>query len=98
MKLAIALTTILLLVGCQGRPGPEPLPAGGLPAACYAKPEAGKCRAALPRYYHQPDTGTCERFLWGGCEGRVPFETRSACEIACGMTTPVADDRLLGSD
>lgn len=41
---------------------------------------AGHCRAALPRYEWRH--GICESFVWGGCGGLVPFETKAACEAA----------------
>lgn len=40
----------------------------------------GHCRAALRRY--EWSHGSCESFVWGGCGGLVPFETKAACEAA----------------
>lgn len=41
---------------------------------------SGHCRAALRRYEWRH--GSCEAFVWGGCGGLVPFETKAACEAA----------------
>lgn len=40
----------------------------------------GHCRAALRRYEWRH--GSCVSFVWGGCGGLVPFETKAACEAA----------------
>lgn len=61
-----------------------------LPEACALKPESGRCRAAIPRYWFDAGTGTCKTFIWGGCDGVVPFETYDACHQACtpGLAMP----------
>jgi hypothetical protein len=48
--------------------------------ACDLAPDAGPCEAAIPRYYYDKEAGDCKEFLWGGCEGVVPFETLEDCE------------------
>ena len=35
-------------------------------------------------YYFDLNTFTCEEFVWGGCNGIVPFWTLEDCEAACG--------------
>lgn len=58
---------------------------------CEQPVEPGPCRAQLPRWHHDPDTGECERFLYGGCGGNDNnFATQAACEAAC----PRCDDAL----
>lgn len=47
---------------------------------CRLKPDAGPCDAAITRYYFDPLSGTCQSFIWGGCEGTVPFESLEACK------------------
>lgn len=51
---------------------------------CYLEPEIGPCDAAFIRYYYDQEEGKCKEFIWGGCDGVVPFETLAACENACG--------------
>jgi len=51
--------------------------------ACNASPDPGNCHALFTRFFFNPETGQCEEFFWGGCEGTVPFETLIACEQAC---------------
>jgi hypothetical protein len=63
---------------------------GGVPNqgdACSLPPSGGNCRALIPRYYHDPASGSCERFVWGGCGGNANnFETLAACEDACDVS------------
>ena len=54
-----------------------------LPGACRLVPDPGPCEAAMPRFYFDVDRGDCHQFLWGGCDGVVPFETLEQCEQAC---------------
>lgn len=50
---------------------------------CVLAPEAGTCKAYIPRYYYDPVEKKCKEFIWGGCNGVVPFETLAECET-CG--------------
>ena len=53
--------------------------------ACCEEPDPGNCFAAIPRYYFDQDAGECREFIWGGCEGTVPFESLQECEACdCG--------------
>lgn len=72
-----------LLTGCQGQNG-----GAMLPDACYQPPESGMCKAAFTRYYYDADSNSCQRFIWGGCKGSVPFDTLEACVSSCNADTP----------
>ncbi|NND77838.1 MAG: proteinase inhibitor I4 serpin [Flavobacteriales bacterium] len=51
---------------------------------CALIPDPGPCEAAFPKYYFDQDSGTCKEFLWGGCDGVVPFDTLEECrECKC---------------
>jgi hypothetical protein len=50
---------------------------------CSLTPETGNCEAAIPRYYFDSSTKECKQFIWGGCDGVVPFETIEACRSQC---------------
>jgi hypothetical protein len=57
---------------------------GGGPDFCSLPPMTGTCEAALQRWAFNPQTGRCERFTYGGCDGNANnFETREACVAAC---------------
>ncbi len=71
----------------------EPAPIGvqcqdGKPVLIYSpcdlEPDVGPCDAAFPRYYFDQETQECKEFIWGGCEGTVPFETMEECRICEG--------------
>ncbi len=49
--------------------------------ACTLIPEVGPCDAVFPIYYYDQTEGICKEFIWGGCEGVVPFETLEACQV-----------------
>ena len=57
--------------------------ANQLPDACYLEPDIGPCDGYFPRYYFDWITEECTEFIWGGCEGVVPFETLEECEESC---------------
>lgn len=72
--ITLLLPAITLLAGCQSRP---------LAETCYQKPASGHCRAAFTRYYFDENRQQCRPFIWGGCEGSVPFEDLPACRQEC---------------
>jgi hypothetical protein len=50
---------------------------------CKMKHEPGPCRGAFTRYYYDQKEGKCMSFIYGGCQGSVPFETLEDCQAAC---------------
>ncbi|MCH9657308.1 DUF4377 domain-containing protein [archaeon] len=51
---------------------------------CELDHDPGLCKAYIPRYYFDETSNSCQEFVWGGCNGVVPFETLSACRQQCG--------------
>ena len=49
------------------------------PDACSLEPDAGICEAYFPKFYYDTDSKTCKEFIWGGCNGTIPFETLEQC-------------------
>ncbi|HEX2966548.1 MAG TPA: BPTI/Kunitz domain-containing protein, partial [Syntrophorhabdaceae bacterium] len=47
---------------------------------CTLKPDSGVCAAAMNRYYYESLTKECRMFIYGGCGGVVPFNTKEDCE------------------
>ena len=47
---------------------------------CDLEPEKGNCRAMITKYYFDKEEGKCTEFIWGGCNGSVPFETLEECK------------------
>lgn len=50
---------------------------------CDLIPDAGLCMAYIPRYYYDKEDKKCKEFIWGGCNGIVPFKTIEECEKKC---------------
>ncbi|XP_023242637.1 kunitz-type serine protease inhibitor LmKTT-1a-like [Centruroides sculpturatus] len=51
---------------------------------CFAKPDAGRGRALLKRYYYNSETSTCDIFLYGGTGGNGNnFLSESGCCQIC---------------
>ncbi|XP_067682195.1 carboxypeptidase inhibitor SmCI-like [Haliotis asinina] len=51
---------------------------------CNLKPEVGRCRARIPRFFYDSDSGTCKEFSYGGCGGNANnFKTIEECEDRC---------------
>jgi hypothetical protein len=72
--LSWALLVVMLSLACEST--------CPLPARCKLSPEAGPCYAYIKRYYYDRDEKRCKEFIYGGCQGVVPFETLEACK-AC---------------
>ncbi|KAH3854919.1 hypothetical protein DPMN_097480 [Dreissena polymorpha] len=51
---------------------------------CELPMEPGPCKGYFPRYFFDDLTGTCQEFIYGGCQDNGNnFETEAACQIAC---------------
>ena len=60
---------------------PEPARRAAPSADRYAlDPDPGHCEAAIVKYWYDRTERACKAFMWGGCGGVVPFETRKECE------------------
>jgi hypothetical protein len=60
--------------------------------ACNAYPDSGNCEAYLERWYHDPATGLCRGFVYGGCGGNGNnYESFEACQKACPGGSPNYD-------
>jgi len=66
----------------------EPMPLGvqceeGKPVLIYSpcdlEPDSGLCYAAFRKYYFDKEEQICKEFIWGGCNGTVPFDTLEDC-------------------
>ncbi|XP_074535939.1 kunitz-type protease inhibitor 2 [Halichoeres trimaculatus] len=54
---------------------------------CGAEPKVGHCRAAFPRWYYSRQTGTCQRFTYGGCGGnKNNYLNKESCLAACTVS------------
>jgi len=55
---------------------------------CFIEPEAGPCKAMTTKYYFDQEEGICKEFIWGGCDGIVPFNKLEDCRFFCEDGTP----------
>ncbi|KAH7972791.1 hypothetical protein HPB52_017171 [Rhipicephalus sanguineus] len=63
-----------------------------LDPVCELPKQDGPCYAYLRRYYYNTTTDTCEKFIYGGCQGNANnFETLKECETRCGGNYTVED-------
>ena len=52
--------------------------------ACTAPAESGMCDGYQPSFWHNPQTGLCEPFIYGGCGGnKNRYGSRDDCMTAC---------------
>lgn len=49
-------------------------------SACSLTPDSGPCEAYIPKYYYDQEAGECKEFIWGGCDGVVPFDSMEECK------------------
>jgi len=65
-------------------PDASDAPEGGLPETCLMPEQVGPCDAYVPSYWHNPATGLCEPFIYGGCQGNANrFASLAECQAAC---------------
>lgn len=50
---------------------------------CNEIPQTGPCKASISKYYFDNNTKECRSFIWGGCDGNVPFQTMNECSDSC---------------
>lgn len=79
-------------VGTGGSTGPG---TGGGPTGgeeCNAPAETGNCEAAMPRWFHDPSTGVCRPFTYGGCGGNANnYQSLEDCQKTCHGGSPNYD-------
>lgn len=88
----LALLASLLLSGAQAADGDL-----SIHESCRVLKEVGRCRASFPRWWYNVTDGSCQPFVYGGCEGNNNnYQTREECLEKCaGITENTID--VLGS-
>jgi hypothetical protein len=77
--LFLLVSVVLALGACSA----DDLTQNDLPVQCLDKPDPGPCDRSEIRYYYDFRYDRCRAFHYGGCQGHVPFDTRSECEKTC---------------
>ena len=81
-RLLTALCLAMLVAACGGTP--ESNSGDQLHVSCLEPPDTGVCRATKPAFYYDYHTDSCRRFIWGGCGGKIPFQSLDQCVKTCG--------------
>ena len=70
--------------GAGGAGGAADASSSDVDAICKLPRESGNCEAYIPSYWHNPTTGVCEPFVYGGCGGNANrFPSLDECQAAC---------------
>ncbi|XP_007953723.1 kunitz-type protease inhibitor 2 [Orycteropus afer afer] len=65
---------------------------------CYVSKVVGRCRASLPRWWYNITDGSCQQFVYGGCEGNDNnYLTKEECLQKCAGVTENVIDTLSSS-
>ncbi|KAM9683369.1 trophoblast Kunitz domain protein 1-like [Dama dama] len=57
-----------------------------MPAFCLEPKVTGSCNTMMTRYFYNAQTGLCEQFVYGGCEGNANnFEKLEDCIKTCSQ-------------
>ncbi|XP_043738771.1 trophoblast Kunitz domain protein 1 [Cervus elaphus] len=60
--------------------------AASMPAFCLEPKVTGGCNTMMTRYFYNAQTGLCEQFVYGGCEGNANnFEKLEDCMKTCSQ-------------
>nr|XP_020633621.1 carboxypeptidase inhibitor SmCI-like [Pogona vitticeps] len=67
-----------------------------LPVVCTLPSERGPCQGRHTRYYYNPKSRTCEKFVYSGCSGNgnrfySAQACKETCEVAEGPPTPSSE-------
>ncbi|XP_062033220.1 kunitz-type protease inhibitor 2 isoform X2 [Lepus europaeus] len=55
---------------------------------CRASQEVGRCRASIPRWWYNATAGSCQQFVYGGCEGNDNnYQSEEECLERCAGVT-----------
>jgi len=61
-----------------------PYPNGKVCGICSLPADAGPCEAFMPSWFFNGESGMCEEFFYGGCEGNAnKFKVKKDCEQLC---------------
>lgn len=63
------------------------------PDPCMQVPEGGSCDAAFEKWAFDPVSGRCYSWIYGGCDGVVPFDDLDSCQSQCEPCEAFFDDQ-----
>ncbi len=77
-KIIILLLPLLVFTACSSNSNKIKLP-----EKCYEKGNTGNCRAYFIKYEYNQEKNKCQKFVYGGCGGNIPFNTLNECKRSC---------------
>ncbi|XP_068233899.1 cell division protein ZipA-like [Palaemon carinicauda] len=97
----MTISSVILLLVVASVNGQGIIP--GIDNRCFEPALSGVCRAFIPAFYFDPLSGSCDCFIYGGCQGNNNrFGTLEECQTTCSVrpelqfNTP-ACQRILGN-
>ncbi|XP_027475547.1 kunitz-type protease inhibitor 2 isoform X2 [Zalophus californianus] len=79
----LALLVSLLLFRAEAAEGER-----GVHDFCRGPKIVGRCRASFPRWWYNVTDGSCQQFVYGGCEGnKNNYMTKEECLEKCAGVT-----------
>ncbi|XP_078215390.1 kunitz-type protease inhibitor 2 isoform X6 [Callithrix jacchus] len=86
----LALLASLLLSGVLAADGER-----GIHDFCLASKVVGRCRASMPRWWYNVTDGSCQLFVYGGCDGNSNNHlSKEECLKKCAAVTENATGDL----
>mgnify|MGYP002803607465 CR=1 FL=1 len=80
----IAVVCVLLLCGLHIGTHGTSHDDNEVNSGCLEPKYVGPCRAAMPRFYYNKETKSCEQFIFGGCSAnKNNFVKKEDCEKTC---------------
>uniref|UniRef100_A0A0S7ERA7 BMTI6 n=2 Tax=Poeciliopsis prolifica TaxID=188132 RepID=A0A0S7ERA7_9TELE len=66
---------------------------------CEAEYEQGPCRASFKRWYYNKETGICQTFFYGGCQGnKNNYEDEDQCKSTCTGVSVLPSSKKIPED
>ncbi|XP_014836476.1 PREDICTED: papilin-like isoform X3 [Poecilia mexicana] len=66
---------------------------------CEAEYEQGPCRAYFKRWYYNKETGICQTFIYGGCQGnKNNYEDEDSCKSTCTGVSVLPSSKKIPED
>uniref|UniRef100_A0A914S2R4 BPTI/Kunitz inhibitor domain-containing protein n=1 Tax=Parascaris equorum TaxID=6256 RepID=A0A914S2R4_PAREQ len=60
------------------------MPTRAISEQCAYYPDWGPCNQLRYMWFYNMTRGSCDQFLWGGCEGNTNrFSTFELCQVTC---------------
>lgn len=89
----LALLASLLLCGAQAADGEQ-----DIHESCLISKKVGRCRASIPRWWYNVTEGSCQQFVYGGCNGNGNnYLTKEDCLTKCAGVSEKATEELATS-